>query len=451
MNRRDLLFILLTLSAISRVHGQTVVFEGTIPSYKGQVVEIQTYLDYLSGSVLPLQKVPVNNAGYFEVSFEVQQPTKVIFAIGELSNKIHVQGGNIYQLTFNKKNELIQIQSSDETNTQLKKLDDAIESYYKKHVKWPSGDYKNSFSQEMDEFTNSIYSQYISDDNIYLNDHIKYKMGYMYFFANVIKTKDITAANKLEENLLTNSNVLYSNTTYMWFLTQFYFFRFNSFDLRHFPSYPEINVFDGYLHELSAITNDTVKQIAILSACRNAYTARWAPKKAVLNNIVDSIENVALSPEVQAIATNLYRKYNDLTTGQQIKDFTLYNVEGNTQKLSDLRGKYILLDFWFVGCSYCIKAMPVKSKLKQELTNFDIVSIDPVDDLERMNSWIRKKNYNWTFLNAKGNKSLLDYFTIDSYPTYFLISPTGELLYQSKDFELSNIYKHIVSIVRSDH
>ncbi|MCH7513845.1 MAG: TlpA family protein disulfide reductase, partial [Bacteroidetes bacterium] len=149
-------------------------------------------------------------------------------------------------------------------------------------------------------------------------------------------------------------------------------------------------------------------------------------------------------------STNLYRKYNDLKTGQQIKDFTLLTVEGDTQKLSDLRGKYLLLDFWFVGCSYCIKAMPAKSKLKRELTNFDIVSIDPVDDLERMNSWVRKKNYNWTFLNAKGNKSLLDYFTIDGYPTYFLISPTGELLYQSKEFELSNIYKQIVSIVKRD-
>ena len=315
-----LLFILFTLSAVTRLHGQQVVFKGTIPSYNGQVVEIQAYNDFLSGTVLPLQKVPVNNAGQFEVSFDVPQPTKVIFAIDKLSNKIHVQGGNTYQLTFNKKNELIQIQSSDDTNTQLKKVDDEIISYYKKHVRRLSGNYKNSFSREMDEFINFIYTQYTSDSNIYLNNHIKYKMGYMYFFANVIKTKDITAADQLEVTLLTNSNVLYSNASYIWFLSKFYFMRFSSFDLRHFPSYPENDVFEGYLHELSVITNDTVKQIAILSACKNAYTAQWAPDKAVMNNIVDSIENVALSPEIQTIATNLYRKYNDLTTGLQIKD-----------------------------------------------------------------------------------------------------------------------------------
>ena len=39
-------------------------------------------------------------------------------------------------------------------------------------------------------------------------------------------------------------------------------------------------------------------------------------------------------------------------------DFTVYDIDGNPVKLSDFRGKPIVLNFWARGCIYCVQEMP---------------------------------------------------------------------------------------------
>ena len=44
--------------------------------------------------------------------------------------------------------------------------------------------------------------------------------------------------------------------------------------------------------------------------------------------------------------------------GDHMVDGTLYDTEGNTHHLSEFKGKYILLDFWNLGCQPCMEALP---------------------------------------------------------------------------------------------
>jgi thiol-disulfide isomerase/thioredoxin len=56
-----------------------------------------------------------------------------------------------------------------------------------------------------------------------------------------------------------------------------------------------------------------------------------------------------------AVAANA----DTLQPGQQAPAFHIKTMSGKTLRLTDLRGKAVLLDFWGVGCPPCKIQMPV--------------------------------------------------------------------------------------------
>lgn len=52
--------------------------------------------------------------------------------------------------------------------------------------------------------------------------------------------------------------------------------------------------------------------------------------------------------------------------GKPAPDFALVDFEGNTVKLSDLKGKPVFIDFWTAWCPFCTDEMPVIEEIHQE-------------------------------------------------------------------------------------
>ena len=55
------------------------------------------------------------------------------------------------------------------------------------------------------------------------------------------------------------------------------------------------------------------------------------------------------SPVGREITTYI-KMVEPVKVGDHMVDGTLYDTEGNTHHLSEFEGKYILLDFWNLGC-----------------------------------------------------------------------------------------------------
>ena len=112
--------------------------------------------------------------------------------------------------------------------------------------------------------------------------------------------------------------------------------------------------------------------------------------------------------------------------GDAMPDGDLYDVHGGLHHLAELKGKPILLDFWFVGCGACKMSEPelkaVAERYKEQLSVVSIC-ISP----EKV--W--KKYVAERPLEGNQWNDLLEYaglaatFQIRSYPTYILISPEG--------------------------
>jgi cytochrome c biogenesis protein CcmG/thiol:disulfide interchange protein DsbE len=69
--------------------------------------------------------------------------------------------------------------------------------------------------------------------------------------------------------------------------------------------------------------------------------------------------------------------------GERAPEFSLRDTEGNQVRLSDFRGKVVLINFWASWCSPCLAELPALQRLQAQLKAKDFVVLGiGVDDTE---------------------------------------------------------------------
>ena len=68
-------------------------------------------------------------------------------------------------------------------------------------------------------------------------------------------------------------------------------------------------------------------------------------------------------------------KYEPLVVGKTAPDFSLPDLQGKTQRLSDYHGKVVLLNFWATWCKPCKEEMPSMQALWDNLKKEDFVML----------------------------------------------------------------------------
>lgn len=141
----------------------------------------------------------------------------------------------------------------------------------------------------------------------------------------------------------------------------------------------------------------------------------------------------------KGIVKNLDSKYEKIENvgslkmgieeGQLAPDFTLIDAKGNPVKLSDYKGKKVLLNFWATWCPPCKAEMPHMERLynKYKSNDFEILAVN-VTTSEKNRDDVGKfiENYQLTFtvpMDEEG-AAFRDY-SIMVYPTSFFIDSDG--------------------------
>jgi len=120
-------------------------------------------------------------------------------------------------------------------------------------------------------------------------------------------------------------------------------------------------------------------------------------------------------------------KISLLVPGTAAPDWTLYNTEGKKTSLSSLKGKVVLLDFFFIGCTGCMQTLAPLDKLyeKFKTKNLVLLSISVRDNNQSIKAF--KKNQrikNPMFANG-GNVAKL--YNAAVFPTFYLIDTKGRI------------------------
>lgn len=109
-------------------------------------------------------------------------------------------------------------------------------------------------------------------------------------------------------------------------------------------------------------------------------------------------------------------------------DFTLNDINGKPLSLSDLRGKWVILDFWGSWCPWCIKGFPaLKDAYKEYAGKVEVLGIDCRDSEEVWKEAVKKYELPWLQVYNPGNNDLLEKYEIQGFPTKFIIDPEGNI------------------------
>jgi cytochrome c biogenesis protein CcmG/thiol:disulfide interchange protein DsbE len=150
---------------------------------------------------------------------------------------------------------------------------------------------------------------------------------------------------------------------------------------------------------------------------------------------------------LSAVAGILLLGALSVSTGQEVVkkayDFELKDLDGKTHRLSDFRGKVVILDFWDTWCPPCRHEIPGFVELQKEYKDDGFVMIG-VAFARYGPDAVREfmKDYKINYVNLIGDQKVVDgYGGITSIPTTFVIDKEGNIYKKHVGFKAKSVFE----------
>jgi thiol-disulfide isomerase/thioredoxin len=159
--------------------------------------------------------------------------------------------------------------------------------------------------------------------------------------------------------------------------------------------------------------------------------ARGSAPVFQVGNLTLQVQSVDLKDNrfvVRSVAASAYHRIH-LAVGSVIPDFEFTDFSGARQHLSDVKGRFILLNFWATWCVPCMEDLPILKKTYAEFhgQGFEILGMNDDQTPEKPESVVRQLGISWP--QAQFDKNLIeDRFQISQWPTMILIDEHRTIL-----------------------
>ena len=124
--------------------------------------------------------------------------------------------------------------------------------------------------------------------------------------------------------------------------------------------------------------------------------------------------------------------------GLEAPAFSVRSINGKKFKSKNLKGKVIVVNFWFIKCNPCIKEMPELNNLKHEFAGKNVEFLAfALDEEYKIANFLKKHPFDYDIIEE--SRYIAQKFGVKSYPTNIIIDQDGKIEYYKSAYN-SRIY-----------
>ena len=164
--------------------------------------------------------------------------------------------------------------------------------------------------------------------------------------------------------------------------------------------------------------------------------AEAAGKRAeqLLDRVVTQFSDVENSNEqkIGEVADEKLFFVRNVGIGKSPSTLSGTNLKGETETLSDYKGKVVVLDIWATWCPPCRAMIPHENEMVKELKDkpFALISVSADAKKKTLTDFIDKTPMPWTHWWAGQSSPILRKLNIEYFPTIYVIDHKGVIRYK---------------------
>jgi thiol-disulfide isomerase/thioredoxin len=113
--------------------------------------------------------------------------------------------------------------------------------------------------------------------------------------------------------------------------------------------------------------------------------------------------------------------------GKQALPFSVTDINGNNYSLESLKGKIIVINFWFVECKPCVMEMPELNKLVEKYNNKEVVFLGfALNEKNKIEKFLKTTQYKYNIIAAA--KEVVGTYGVTSFPTHIVIDKNSNIV-----------------------
>jgi peroxiredoxin len=173
--------------------------------------------------------------------------------------------------------------------------------------------------------------------------------------------------------------------------------------------------------------------------------------EAILPPNTFMLDNLSIYKRETSDASKVYGGGRTLSVGDEAPGWQLPMMDGKLLSLAGLRGKTIVVDFWFKDCSPCVLQMVELESLRKKYANKNIVFLGiniKDDNSSELEEFLQRRGINATIV--MNGSAIRQPYRVSGAPVLYVIDKNGKIIYAQDGYSKDMKSKVEVLLLKND-